>query len=182
MKRSASLLLLVALHSFGMAAEPFFPGLKNVMTEAEWSRAGLDRLTPDQIGVIDAALIKYHIQAARIAASPPAPAPVPSAPPATPANATPAEAAAAKSKFWERFGLAKLGSSDWRNQPPMTAKVTAWRGSNGFVLDNGQVWEGLEQIPFDLPGNTITIEARPLDAYALKLNENTVTVRVRRLR
>ena len=127
-------------------------------------------VTPDQIGVIDAALIKHYAQAAMTAAAP-----------ALPPNATPAETAAAKSRFWDKFGFGK-SDSDWRSQPPMAAKVTAWRGSNGFVLDNGQVWEGVEQIPFDLPGKSVTIEARPLGAFALKLNEDSVAVRVRRVR
>ena len=41
-------------------AQSSFPGLKSVLTQAEWERAGLDRLTPDQIGVIDAALIRHQ--------------------------------------------------------------------------------------------------------------------------
>ena len=160
-------------------ADPVFPGLKNIMTESEWKRAGLDRLTPDQIGVIDAAVIKHYLQTTRLgAAATPAPTM-----PAPPAGATAAEVAAAKSRFWEKFGLGVATSSpDWRTQPPMVAKVTGWRGANGFVLDNGQVWEGVEKIPYDLPGNSVTIEARPLGAFALKLNDDSVAVRVRRVK
>ena len=162
-------------------AEPVFPGLKAVMTDAEWNRAGLDKLSPDQIGVIDAALIKYHIQARRSA--PVAAEVSPLAPPTPAPGATAAEVAAAKSRFWEKFGFGKASSSsDWRSQPPMTAKCTGWRGANGFVLDNGQIWEGLEKIPFDLPGNNVIIEARPLDAFALKLSDDSVAVRVRRVK
>ena len=163
-------------------AEPIFPGLKAVMTDAEWNRAGLDKLSPDQIGVIDAALIKYHIQTARRSATVVADAAPISSPTPAP-GATAAEVAAAKSRFWEKFGFGKSSSSsDWRSQPPMTAKVTGWRGANGFVLDNGQIWEGLEKIPFDLPGNSVIIEARPLDAFALKLSDDSVAVRVRRVK
>lgn len=167
-------LLCLGLAACSLApAEPVFPGLRSIMTDAEWSRAGLDKLTPDQIGVIDAALIKHHLTASRNAA----------ATSSTPAAATtPAEAAATRSRFWEKFGLASASAPDWRTQPPMTAKVTSWRGANGFVLDNGQIWEGLEKIPYDLPGNSVVIEARPLGAFALKLNEDSVTVRVRRVK
>lgn len=159
-------------------AEPVFPGLKSIMTDAEWSRAGLDKLTPDQIGVIDAALIRYYITASRAAVA------ATTAPlPASPSTSTPAESAAAKSRFWEKFGLGSSSSTpDWRTQPPMTAKVTGWRGANGFVFDNGQVWEGLEKIPYDLPGDNVIIEARPLGAFALKLNEDSFAVRVRRVK
>lgn len=154
-------------------AQSAFPGLQKIMTEAEWKRAGLDRLTPDQIGVIDAALIRHAL---RTAAEPPPAAPV------IPADATPAQAAVAKARFWEKFGLGKSTGNDWRNQPPMTAKVTGMRGANGFALDNGQIWEGQEMIPYEIIGQTVTIEARPLGAFALKLNEESVAVRVRRVR
>lgn len=161
------------------SAQGTFPGLQKVLTTEEWQRAGLDRLTPDQIGVIDAALIRHILGGQRAAeraaatGTPPAPAP----------GATPAEAAAARSRFWEKFGLGKSSNApDWRTQPPMTAKVTGWQGANRFVLDTGQVWEGLEQIPYEILGQTVTIEARPLGAFALKLGEDSVAVRVHRVK
>src|SRR3954468_22794191 len=46
-------------------AQQAFPGLKQLLTEAEWNRAGLSRLSPDEIGVIDAALIRHHGQVAK---------------------------------------------------------------------------------------------------------------------
>ena len=42
-------------------AQTVFPGLKSLLSEAEWKRAGLDRLSPDEIGVIDAAFIRHQI-------------------------------------------------------------------------------------------------------------------------
>lgn len=172
-------LLLVCLATTGaLAAQDSFPGLQSLLSPAEWKRAGLDRLSPDQIGVIDAALIRYHVARQTVAATT-ATAPAPSSPDA-PTGASPAEAAVIRSRYWEKFGLQKI-TGDWRTQPPMKAKVTAWQGSNRFVLDTGQVWEGQEAIPFELLGQEITIEARPLGSYALRLNENSMTVRVRRL-
>ena len=158
-------------------ADPSFPGLKKILSDSEWKRAGLDQLTPDQIGVIDAALIRHQAQAVRAAelaaATPPEPDPA----------ASPATNAAKRASFWERFGVGKSKSpADWRNLPPMAAKVTAWQGANRFVLDTGQVWEGVEPIPYELLGQTVTIEARPLDSFALKLNADSVAVRVRRVK
>lgn len=96
---------------------------------------------------------------------------------------SPAVNAAKRASFWERFGIGKSKSPDsWRNQPPMTAKVTAWQGANRFVLDTGQVWEGVETIPCEILGQTVTIEARPLDAFALKLKADSIAVRVRRVK
>jgi hypothetical protein len=155
-------------------AEPTFPGLQKVLTPAEWQRAGLDKLTPDQLGVIDAALIRHVAQVVTKVTTPPPLAPEP--------GVTAQENAVQRSRFWDRFGLGKSDGTGWRDLPPMQAKVTGWQGANRFSLDTGQVWEGLEPIPYEILGATVTIEARPLGAFALKLNENSVAVRVRRVK
>lgn len=170
----ARLLLACLATTCAATAQEAFPGLQSLLSPAEWKRAGLDRLSPDQIGVIDAALIRYQTARQTVTAAAPSPT-SPDAPP----GASPAEAAVLRSRFWENFGRAKV--ADWRNEPPMKAKVTGWQGSNRFSLDIGQVWEGQEPIPFDLPGQEIIIEARPMGAFALRLNENSMTVRVRRV-
>jgi len=175
MKTSLSFLaLFLALAASSLAAELIFPGLQSILTPAEWKRAGLDRLTRDEVGVIDAALIRHQVQAATLAATPP---PVEAAP-----GTTPQENALKRSRFWERFGFGKGDAADWRAQPPMRAKVTSWQGANRFALDTGQIWEGIEAIPFEILGVTIIIEARPLGAFALKLNEESMAVRVRRVK
>lgn len=154
-----------------------FPGLRRVLTEAEWQRAGLDRLTPDQVGVIDAALIRHQ------AAGRPAAAALPTGEPPVPApGATPAEAAVQRSRFWERFGFGKLSDADWRRQPPMVARVTGWQGANRFALDTGQVWEGTEMIPYEILGQEVTISARPAGNFSLQLKAGSAEVRVRRVR
>ncbi|MBL9188498.1 MAG: hypothetical protein JNK23_13510 [Opitutaceae bacterium] len=158
----------------GLGAEPTFPGLQKVLTDAEWKGAGLDRLTPDQLGVIDAALIRHVAQVITKITTPP---------PVTPEPGTTAqENAVARSRFWERFGFGKGDGSGWRDLPPMKAKVTGWQGANRFSLDTGQVWEGVEPIPYEILGATVIIEARPLGAFALKLTEDSVAVRVRRVK
>jgi len=157
------------------AADPaLFPGLQTLLTPAEWKRAGLDRLTPDEIGVIDAALIKHQAQILARLNPPP---PLDAAP-----GTTPQENAVTRARFWERFGLGLGQNADWRKLPPMSAKVTSWIGSNRFTLDTGQVWEGVEPIPYEILGATITIEARPMGAFALKLTEDSLAVRVRRVK
>jgi hypothetical protein len=171
------LLLLSALLTSAAWANDLFPGLKSVLSEAEWKRAGLDQLTPDQIGVIDAALIRHMF---RVVTVPPA-APTSGNAPAAAGETNRAQSAAAKARFWESFGLAK-SNADWRTQPPMMAKVTGTRGANGFTLDNGQVWEAIEQMPFEVLGQSVTVEARPMGAFALKLNGDSIPVRVHRLR
>ena len=65
--KTLRLLSLFLLLAGALPATPAFPGLQSLMTDAEWKRAGLDRLTPDQIGVIDAVLIRYNLQSNRAA-------------------------------------------------------------------------------------------------------------------
>jgi hypothetical protein len=163
------IILLIATAS----AQSSFPGLKAVLTEAEWKRAGLDRLSPDEIGVIDAALIRrqagvnaqMQAEVAKVRAA----APVAAAPAASPG-------------FMQRFGLPLFDDGDWRTMPPMRAKVVKWEGGNRFRLDNGQVWEGHEPITYELPGKDIEIQARPHGQFALIVEGQNTTLRVMRLR
>jgi hypothetical protein len=158
------------------AAQSAFPGLQTILSPAEWKRAGLDTLTPDQIGVIDAALIRFQAaEQKRLLHLVETPASA-AAPPGT----STVEAAVLRSRYWEKFGLEKI-KGNWRDEPAMKAKVTAWQGANRFALDTGQVWEGLEQIPFELLGREVAIEARPMNSFVLKLGDDSMAVRVRRV-
>lgn len=176
LRRLFCLTLLLAAPA--LADEGVFPGLRSVLTDAEWKRAGLDRLSPDQIGVIDAALISHYMRAVTGVGPLPSTAALAARSRADQA----AMAGSAPRGIWDRFGLTKLTDTDWRTQPPLTARCTAWQGSNRFVLDNGQVWEGVEIIPFDVAGKPVIIEARPMGNFALKLEEKGVAVMVRRVK
>lgn len=164
---------LIALLLFAVSASAqTFPGLKSVLSEAEWKRAGLDKLTPDQIGVIDAALIRQQagvtkqlqgeVAAARTAAT------------ATTPLLNPG--------MMQRFGLPLFDEGDWRTMPPLRAKFLKWEGGNRFKLDNGQVWEGSEPINVELAGKDIEIQARPRGQFALVVDGVNTTLRVMRLR
>ena len=168
--RLLSLAAALLLSASTAGAQATFPGLKSILSEAEWKRAGLDRLTPDQVGVIDAALIRHQAaltsrhqaEVAQAVAAAPAPAPTPG--------------------LLERFGLPLFDHTDWRSLPALRAKVTRWEGGNRFALDNGQVWEGYEPITYDLVGKDIEIQARPHGQFALVVDGLNTTLRVMRLR
>jgi hypothetical protein len=171
--------IIALLLTAGLAsAQETFPGLKSILTVAEWQRAGLDRLTPDEVGVIDAALIRHQNRTTTqpkteiIAAQPPVPV-------APAAQAAPAES---HPGFFQRFGLPIFDKSDWRNLPPLKAKVVKWESANRFRLDNGQVWEGFEPITYELAGKDIEIQARPNGQFVLVVDGVNTTLRVMRLR
>lgn len=165
------LLLLLPL---GLAHADTFPGLRVVMTSEDYARAGLDKLTPDQIGVIDAALIRHFKAAINVAAEREASSQVAIA-------TTAAVATERKRSGLERFGLPSF-SNDWKTEPILKARATGWVGGNRFALDNGQVWEGSEPISFELAGREIEIQPRPAGAYALIIEGKNTTVRVRRIK
>lgn len=179
--RHESIILVFALFfSAGLgSAQTVFPGLKAVLSAAEWKRAGLDRLSPDEIGVIDAALIRHEagvtsqlqgeLTTARESV-------------AAGQGATPTATAEQKRGWLRRFGLPVLNDSDWRSLPPLKAKVVAWEAANRFKLDNGQVWEGSEPITYELVGKSIEIQARPNNHYDLVVDGKNTTLRVIRLR
>jgi hypothetical protein len=157
------------------SAQQTFPGLKSVLTVAEWQRAGLDRLSPDQLGVIDAALIRHQSRTtAQVKAA------LVTAPPAAPAAAV--AAVEQKSNQAQRFGMPGYEEDDWRTAPPLRAKVTKWEGGNRFRLDNGQIWEGFNPITYDLVGKDIEIQARPHGQYNLVVEGVNTTERIMRLR
>lgn len=177
---AAVLLLAIAPAAF---AQPSFPGLKAVLSEAEWKRAGLDRLSPDELGVIDAALIRREagvtarhqteISSVRASAA---------AAPAAAASATFGAAPKPAEGWLQRFGLPFADRDDWRSLPSLKAKVVKWETANRFVLDNGQAWEGFETISYELVGKDIEIQARPHEQFALSVSGVNTTIRVMRIR
>jgi hypothetical protein len=183
--RPLALALLLSLPA--LADEGIFPGVRVVLTPAEWKRAGLDRLSPDEIGVIDAAVIRHYLR--MVTGVGPLPPPAASAPATAKArvesrgtSAASVPPPATSTGLWDRLGLGKNSDADWRAVPPLIARCTGWAGGNRFTLDNGQVWEGLDNIPFELEGKQVIIEARPLGNFALKLDEKSAIVRVKRLK
>ena len=165
----AAIFLLAVAPAF---AATTFPGLKSLLTAAEWQRAGLDRLTPDQLGVIDAALIRR--EAGIIAQHQTQVANAQQAAVTIPGQPAPNDAA--------RFGLPVSDGPGWRDRPPLQARVVKWETPNRFLLDNGQAWESHEPIIYDLVGKDISIHARPNDRFSLTVGDVDTTIRIRRVR
>jgi hypothetical protein len=169
MKTLLVLFLLTAATAF---AESPFPGLKVIMTPEEYARAGLDGLTPDQIGVIDAAIIRHYMRTVNMAAT-------------QQAEEISQEAVTEeRQKSWlARVGLPDIAlTQDWRTAPSIKGRCTGWVTGNSFKLDNDQVWEGLEPIRMELAGKDIEIQARPSGQFALVVDGKNTTMRVMRVK
>lgn len=166
------ILLAFLVTAAAASAETSFPGLKAIMTPQEFHRAGLDQLTPDQLGVVDAAIIRHYVGTVQAEAH-------------QEAKQIAAQTVKQEEKksVLERFGLPEISfSQEWRDQPALKAKVTGWVGGNSFKLDNGQVWEGMEPIPFELVNRDVEIAPRPNSQFALVVDGKNTTVRVRRVK
>ena len=171
-----SLLALFLLSAATVLAQtepaPTFPGIKTVMSPEDFARAGLSGLTSDQLGLIDAAVIRHYTRTVTTAANQQA---------AQIVQQT--VAVEHKKSFFDRFGLPDLSfNQDWRDATSLKAHCTGWAGGNSFKLDNGQVWEGFEPIRTELADKDIEIFARPGGAYALSVEGRNTTIRVHRIK
>ncbi len=153
-----------------VAAESLFPGIKAIMSPEEQRNAGIDQLTANQLAVIDTAIVRYYASNLKSQIS-------------SEANqiAEKMRQADRENSFLSRFGLPDI-SGEWRDQPGIKGRVTGWVGGNSFRLDNGQVWQGAEPIPFELVNREVEIAPRPGGHYALQVEGKNTTVRVVRVK
>lgn len=165
-----TLLALFLLTAATALADGPFPGLKIIMTPEEYARAGLEGLTPDQIGVIDAAIIRHYVGTVSAAATQQA------------EEIVQQTAADEKQASWlSRVGLPEIGGN-WQDQPSVKARCTGWVTGNSFKLDNDQVWEGVEPIRMELSGREIEIQPRPNGHFGLVVDGKNTTMRVIRIK
>ncbi|MFI5355973.1 MAG: hypothetical protein ACHQ4G_01420, partial [Opitutales bacterium] len=169
MKRILLALLLLAPAAF---ADTTFPGLQAIMTRDEFSAAGLDRLTPAQLGAVNAAIERHlngvvHAEAQQQAEQ----------------IVQKKIEQHDKKGLLQRFGLPEVSLTEaWKDEPSLKAKCVGWVGGNSFKLDNGQVWEGVEPITVELANRDIEIAPRPMNAFCLYVDGKNTTIRVTRLK
>ncbi len=166
---SAFILLTLVAH----AADAEFPGLKAIMKESDWQTAKLDRLNSAELKLVNQAFAQY-LQGSAVQTHTPAVSPTP------PAATAPEQ----KRSLWSRFGLGAAAVAQEAEKEPliMQVKVTAWQGTNGFVLDNGQVWAGIDPIREELVGREIGIKEGRFGSFLLVLDGESTTVRLRRVK
>jgi len=164
------ILLAFLLAAAPATAESLFPGIKAIMSPEEQRNAGIDQLTANQIAVIDTAIVRHiagnlksqiSSEATQIAER--------------------MRQADRESSFLSRIGLPEFGG-DWRDQPSIKGRVSGWVGGNSFRLDNGQVWQGIEPIPFELVNREVEIAPRPGGHFALQVEGRNTTIRVTRVK
>jgi hypothetical protein len=147
------------------------PSLREVLTPAEFERAGLGKLTPDELEFLGQRLLG-------------APAPEPRTPPAPPA-ASEAHGGAAG------FGREEALRRDFEEKQAIPREIhsrlpgpfAGWAGQTRFHLENGQVWQqvepGLFSVVLDSPA--VTIRRGRLGAFYLGVDGYGSRVKVRRV-
>lgn len=175
------------------ASEPEFPGLKSIMSETDWQRAKLDRLDEADLRVINEAFSRYLKMGAPRRHEPAAATAAPTSPPADAASVSAAStetaavaatpAAEKKPSLWARFGLhIPVADKQPVQREIMWAKAVAWKGANGFVLDNGQVWEGIDPIRDEIVGREIGIMEGRFGSFLLVVDDDVKRVRLHRVK
>ena len=164
MKRLLLAFLIISTAAF---AENSFPGIQSIMSLREFHDAGLDKLTPAQLKALDLAIKGHYDTAVKTAVT-------------QKADKIAQENFALEEErsLLQRFGLPLSLSQDWRDKPSLTGVVTRWVGGNKFQLENGQIWEGGEPIPYELVNKTIEISPRPNGQFALIVDGKNTTIRI----
>jgi hypothetical protein len=130
MTRVTSTLLLCALGLAGLvAAEPApSPSLRKLLTPQEFERAGLTKLTPGELGALEAALAAH------------------ARPPTSSTRGAPSRSeTAAESRRFGEEELHRAPATGAELRTRIEGTVTDLTGRSVFALENGQVWQ--QRIP-----------------------------------
>lgn len=159
--------------------------LRSRMTVEEFERAGLGKLTPEELAALNDWLDR-EFTAARQGDRPATPQAV--TPPLSPSEATllpPATQPNTSLRDAERdFGLPSS-----RHEPDMirariVGEFTGWEGKTEFVLDNGQVWQQAkpDKYYYRASNPEVMIEKTWLGGYRLRLVETKRAINVIRVK
>ncbi|MEJ2535309.1 MAG: hypothetical protein P8008_07595 [Gammaproteobacteria bacterium] len=151
----SALLLLAA----SAQAQQGFSTVEERMTGKEFTAAGLDKLTPEELAALNEWLRAHSV--------------------ATLENAT---QPVGDQRGFEVEAMKEFDESDIvaRVQGPFTG----WSGQTVFKLDNGMIWEQVEAGTFYIPqvdDPVVVIEQGMFNAWRLRVEGYNKTVRVRRV-
>lgn len=173
------ILLLVLLFGTGRlgGAEPSGSATTSAtraLTAEEFARSGLNKLTPEELAFLDAALARHHSEVGQRA-------PVP-------ANST-AKRPPSKEKIAADFGVEQVAQSKPVNDADelhthIEGTIQEFSGRTVFVLANGQIWQ--QRTPTDVflpkklvnPAVTLT---RGAFGYKMVIDDANIVVFVKRV-
>lgn len=165
--------------------------LRHLLTPDEFHRAGLDKLTPDELDFLGACLTRLQTPPDSRNSAPPPPraAPLPAAksPPASapvPVKSLPQGEAAfgAEEQLHAAVEILQAVPSVIRSRT--TGDFSGWSGRTEFQLENGQVWRQVEpgQFSVSLTRPHVVIEKGLMGAFYLHVEGYGSRVRVKRVK
>jgi len=159
------------------AAEPGV--LERLLTPDEFLRAGLNKLSPEELAFLDARLARAGVSTPQAGPRPPAadaalPPPLPQLPQGEAAFGNEPELHAQAERM-------QRVPTSIRSRIP--GAFTGWEGKTDFHLENGQVWRQVDGSRFSvsLVDPTVVIEKGLLGAFYLRVEGYGSSVKVKRV-
>jgi hypothetical protein len=180
----------IALLTITLPAEEAQASVRSRLTPEEFHRAGLDKLTKEELDFLDICL-------ARVQAPPASRGPVPSVsaaeppqenvlpgPRPPPVKSLPQGEAAFGAEEQLHAAVEVMQAVPSKIRSRVTGAFEGWSGHTRFCLDNGQVWQQAEHGVFsvNLTNPAIVIEKGLLGAFFLHLEGYGSRVKVKRLK
>ncbi|MBV6412255.1 MAG: hypothetical protein IT479_02730 [Xanthomonadales bacterium] len=167
MRRVLAVLLMIGLGPFALARSPSFSSLEERMSAQDFRQAGLDKLSEAELAALNA-WIERNV---RLADPTVAAAAAQDQPSATAPTAG-ASMVGFENARREEFGSRILGA------------FKGWSGKTEFHLENGQVWQQVENDRYivDLVDPAVTIKPGAFGSWRLKIEGLNRTTLVKRIR
>lgn len=170
MRRTLIVLIALCTASLALAQSQSFSSLEERMTAKDFRAAGLEKLSDAELAALNA-WIERNIRLAD---------PVGGAAPAS--GQVPAAAATAPSAEESRVGFENARREEFSSSIAGTFK--GWFGKTKFELENGQVWQQVEEdrYPMNVENPTVWIEPGTFNSWRLRVEGYNRTTPVKRIR
>lgn len=173
--------LLLLLLAFTAHAQPPYVAIEQRLSAEELRATGLDRLSPEQLALLNRLLREEAATAAAAPMAAPA-APAAAAVPATPAPA-PAPAAPARVQAPAQAD-SLIGFNDEPIRSRLKGTVSSWEPGTVFELENGQQWKvlkGAVTLPKPMQAPEILVVPGIAGRWFLQVDQNYPKARVYRI-
>ena len=168
MRRLSIAVLTLCVASFALAQSQSFSSLEERMTAKDFREAGLDKLSDAELKALNA-WIERNVRLAdpAVAAA------------VAQGQAVPAGAAAASES---QVGFENARRDEFTSS--ISGEFKGWFGKTEFHLDNGQVWQQVEddRFPFTAQNPKVTITPGAFGSWRLKVEGSNRTTLIKRIR
>lgn len=166
LRMKSVLILILVMLSSPVLAQQAFSSLEEQMTGKEFSAAGLDKLTPEEMATLNNWIRSRSLATLESSSAP-----------TTASAAVPADS--------RGFETKKMRNAD---RTPVTSRIvgkfTGWDGNTVFTLENGMVWEQDDKDTFhvrEIDNPAVTIKPHAFNTWRLSVEGYGSECKVKRL-